>query len=538
MDTSQSLNSSSLISGFINSTKLFPENLALVVNDQEYTYNQLMGKTLALCDFLTQNKKSENDSLIGVITNRSLGSFVGILGTLYSGSGYVPIGPSSPIERIKKIILISKINILITDNENAQYLIENLCTLSRKISIVIIDDVNNNYQSTGSVDVFNLTLLEKDFSLNDLIEPRVSQQQIAYLIFTSGSTGEPKGVSITHQNISSFLMTMTNMYQMDSSDRFILLPDLTFDLSIFPLWVSWKVGGSLFCVPKKSCLAPGAFVLNHKITVWCSVPSTVTFMRQFGQLKPNLYPLIKLSIFCGEPFLKEQAEYWEVATPHSQLENLYGPTEVTVFSTSYTWNKTGLNDCPNGILTIGKPFKGLSITLVDESLQPVKNGETGEICITGPQLSPGYWLDLEKTANSYIQLNLSSHEGLNRWYRAGDLARVNENGDLLFMGRIDEQVKISGHRIELLEIENIIRSKNTNIEVAVIVHQASQAQPGIIVVYLSGKSIDIEKIKQDCKLALPDYMVPKEFKVIDQIPLNNNGKTDKNKLKELRRLNS
>src|SRR5439155_9357275 len=229
----------------------------------------------------------------------------------------------------------------------------------------------------------------------------------------------------------------------------------TFDLSAHDMFVAWESGACLCCPTQKQLIKPGAFINDARLTVWFSVPSTAVFMRRFGVLKPGMYPGLRLSLFCGEALPVEIVRHWALAAPNSVIENIYGPTELTIGCTAYRWdNANSPDECEQGIVPIGQPFDGMRALIVDEQLGEVEDGRDGELLMTGPQLSPGYWQDEEKTRQAFVPV--AGKNGA--FYRTGDRVRRPRPGEpLVYLGRLDNQIKVLGHRVELGEVEAAVR---------------------------------------------------------------------------------
>lgn len=229
---------------------------------------------------------------------------------------------------------------------------------------------------------------------------------------------------------------------------------------------------------------------------------------------------------------ERSAEAWQAAAPNSIVENLYGPTELTIACFVHRWNPAESPTlCRNGVVPIGRPYKGLAAALVDDNLNPVRPGEAGELCVAGPQTTPGYWRAPDLTAQRYVQLPVSRHE-TRRFYRTGDLVASLPGGDYVFLGRADQQIKVLGHRVELGEIEAALR-EDPSVEHAVAFGWPPAA-PAVehIIAVVSGSEVDTSALMERAKIALPPYIVPREIHVLTEMPLNSNGKVDRKALRE------
>jgi acyl-coenzyme A synthetase/AMP-(fatty) acid ligase len=253
-------------------------------------------------------------------------------------------------------------------------------------------------------------------------------------------------------------------------------------------------------------------------------------MRKKNTLKPGTLPSLRISLFCGEPLPAETAASWQAAAPDSIVENLYGPTELTIACLWYRWNSsTSPDQCVNGIVPIGRPFDGLGAAVVDDELQIVEEGSPGEFCVCGPQTTPGYWRDSSKTAERFVDLPGQQFPA-ERFYRTGDRVRKLSSGDYVYLGRTDHQIKVMGFRVELGEVEACLLTEANTVEAVAIGWPVKHGSAEGIVAFVSGVGIDLEWTRSEARRRLPDYMVPNEIRVIDTMPLNANGKIDRNAL--------
>jgi amino acid adenylation domain-containing protein len=392
-------------------------------------------------------------------------------------------------------------------------------------------------------DVENVESLRKQWprhtlvGLNDLAvssnwrEPEVRPNAIAYLLFTSGSTGIPKGVMVAQRNVTAFLGYMVERYEITEKDRLSQMFDMTFDLSVFDMFVAWERGACVSCPSQKALIKPGNFIQDMELTVWFSVPSTAVFMKQLGMLKAGRYPTLRLSLFCGEPLPVASASAWLDAAPNSILENLYGPTELTIACTLYRWDPlTSAGDAELGIVPIGYPYPGMDVLVVDESLKEVIRGDEGELLMNGTQMSLGYWKDPEKTAAAFVVPPGKKDV----YYRTGDrVRRPHGNGPLTHLGRVDFQVKILGHRVELGEIESVVRKACGLDGILAVGWPATPSGYGGVEVFIEGESKDLDGIRSVAESELPDYMVPRRFHFMGRLPRNVNNKFDRKALIKL-----
>jgi non-ribosomal peptide synthetase component F len=276
---------------------------------------------------------------------------------------------------------------------------------------------------------------------------------------------------------------------------------------------------------------PAQWINDSKLTIWFSVPSTGALMNKLRMLTPNKYPKLRYSLFCGEALPIEITEKWQKAAPNSVLENLYGPTELTIACTLYRWDSArSPAECEMGVVPIGDPYPAMEVLVADESLNEVPPGETGELLMTGPQLSLGYWKDPEKTAAAFV----TPPEKSTIYYRTGDRVRRPLPGKpMTYLGRVDFQIKIQGYRVELGEIEAIAREA-AGVDVAIAVGWPLSASGADgVVVFLGADKADIDAVTAVMKERLPAYMVPSQIRTIPAFPLNSNGKVDRKALTKM-----
>lgn len=512
-----------LETGFLRSAQLFPHRPALEVGGQIYTFEELLQEAAALAATLQQHAPAE-PRFTAVYAYRSPVAYAGILAALLRGHSYVPLNPRFPTPRSRLFLKRTDCRAVIVDEEGEKNLDSVIEGIQFKLVILM--------PSRSNAKAFAKKWPQHSFlGCNDVLRSSAWKKQsvdlddIAYVLFTSGSTGEPKGVTISHRNVGHYTGTMVQRYDINEQDRVSQFSELTFDASVFDIFSAWKQGACVVCPDLKTLLNPAAFLAGAGITIFHSVPSNGLLLKRLGVLKPNRFPKMRLSLFGGETLPADLARAWQSAAPNSVVENRYGPTELTVTSTAYRWHaERSPGECHNGTVPIGDLLPGVEGLVVDENLQPVPPGEKGEFLLGGPQCTPGYINDPERTAGALVV-----PPGRNEiYYRTGDIVRQMPGKTFYaFLGRKDHQVQIFGMRIELGEIEAALRDEAGVMEVAALAWPIPQAGVGGIVAFIGSLNIDPERVRVGMKDRLPQQMVPKQIRVMERLPLNNNGKVDR-----------
>jgi amino acid adenylation domain-containing protein len=362
--------------------------------------------------------------------------------------------------------------------------------------------------------------------VDDFKLPVVRSDDPAYLLFTSGSTGVPKGVAVSHANARAFLDAVAERYDFSADDRFSQTFNLTFDLSVFDMFAAWDCGACVCCPSDKSLLNPAEFIRSSEITVWFSVPSIALFMRRLRVLKPDSFPKLRWSLFCGEALPAAVAREWSEAAPSSIVENLYGPTEATIACTGYRWDSRRSPDEPElGLVPIGHPLGAMSTLVVRDDLREAQPGQAGELLLSGPQVVEGYWNDEEATSRAFVSIDGR------RYYRTGDrVRRPTADGPLRYMGRFDNQIKVLGYRVELGEVEAAIRDETGVDAVVAVGWPPSQSGASGIAAFVADERVDPAALIAALARRLPDYMIPREVRLLPDLPVNANGKWDRGAL--------
>jgi len=379
----------------------------------------------------------------------------------------------------------------------------------RKLNIKTIICDTNLYNKFNVKNINLRTAIKNKIQKKQKIQKNIfNKSNIAYYIFTSGSTGEPKGVQISNYNLISFVNNSKKIFNIKSNDKFILLPNLSFDLSVFPLWVSLCSGSTLYYATGSDIIYPINFIKKNKITIYCSVPSQINVIHNLFKHHNLSSNTVKKSIFCGEPLRYSQVLIWKKYFKKTQIFNTYGPSETTCFNTFFKLKKIRKKNL-NDIVPIGRPLPNNKITLKNDQIQ-----------ISGSQVSPGY---IEKKFNKNIFIKRKNIFS----YNTGDYAKQIRN-NLHFLGRKDQQIKISGYRIELGDIEKTISNViKKNIRVVAFFYKEN------IYVALEANNKIKKSIISKIKENLPNYANPKKYFYFKRFPLNKNMKIDTNVIKKI-----
>jgi len=531
MNAKSAMNNRRLISGFLRSSERHGSRIALEVDGRQLSYAELRHMAERIAATLLRHNVGDS-SLTAIFAYRSVEAFAGVLAALLRGHGYVPLNRTFPPERTRLMLERSGCHAIVLDQASAAQLSLVLVGINRPILLLLpgLDDISNIAARFPQHRVLGAHDLVVSVPGELPVAP-ASADAMAYLLFTSGSTGVPKGVMVSQRNVLSYLDFVVPRYKLTEEDRCSQTFDMTFDLSAHDMFVTWEAGACLCCPTQKELIKPGGFISRSRLTTWFSVPSTLTFMKKLGMLKPGTYPDLRLSLFCGEALPLEIVRGWADAAPNSIIENIYGPTELTIACTAYRWNhELSPAQCKHGIVPIGEPFSGMEAVITDENLVDVQPGEAGELLMTGPQLSLGYWRDEEKTAKAFVKPPGSDRV----FYRTGDRVQKTANGrSLLYLGRVDNQVKVLGHRVELGEVEAVVREESKVEGVIAVGWPVSPAGAGGIEVFLQAETLDTESLQKRLALRLPVYMTPRRIHLLPVFPLNSNGKFDRMALTNL-----
>ncbi len=518
-----------LIDGFLQSALTSPDRPALDVGSHTLSYADVLGGAKKGA-YAIQHLARNTHFCVGILSHRSKNAYLSILATLLSGQTYMPLNPKFPASRLAKIIELSGCSCIMVGSECETALRDILALVEKPLKVITLDfdyQPNDGEKDSGA-EYITLTTLDSE-TTSDLAPITTKPMDLAYLLFTSGSTGSPKGVAVSQANVHAYLQYLTRHFEFSKEDRFSQSFDLSFDLSVHDMFVCWSVGGCLCVLPESAVMAPAKFIKDKAISVWFSVPSVAMFMSKFRTLKPNSLPNLRLSLFCGEAFSQHLAQAWQEAAPNSLLYNFYGPTETTIAITQYLWNsRSSPPICLNGVVPIGHIFPSHECAIVDDSLSAVDVGQSGQLMLSGPQITPGYLNDPGRTRAAFVKLPGDSSDRI--WYGTGDLAKIDSSGCLFYLGRKDDQIQILGYRAELQEIDLALRIASGSEMAVAVAWPIDGGQAQGVVGFVCGSQSDAADIISRCGKTLPQYMVPREVYFIEALPLNSNGKVDRKAL--------
>jgi len=472
---------------------------SFLIGETFYTYNDLIQYVSKIrCEIRRRHNRSKN---IGLVANDDIETYSAIIAIWLEGYAYVPVHPRYPEERSAEVFKQAGVE-LVADSLG-----------------------ENTYKDFY---VVNTGKLEP--SILDIAPKGVSDSELAYILFTSGSTGSPKGVPITRGNLGSFMKSFWEVgFKIDENDRCLQCFDLTFDVSVQSFLVPLSKGACIYTIPHGQIKPGYAYTLmdEHKLTFGAMAPSMIRFLRPyFDEIK---LPNIKYNILTAEASPLGLLEEWSRCVPNAEIYDFYGPTEATIYCTYYKFDRAGNNKHLNGMISIGRPLNGVRAIITDEEGFRLPNGKKGELCISGPQITPGYWNNIEKNVTAFLDKEIEGKSV--RFYRTGDLCYFDPDGDIMYSGRLDFQVKIQGFRVELGEIEHHAREYLKGSDVVAIAFRNSSGNDAIAL-FVEKPSIKTEGLSDYLKSKIPYYMIPSRIVEKDTFPLNSNGKTDRNLLRK------
>lgn len=485
---------------FEQQAKKMPDHVAVVYEDKQLTYRQLNERANQLARVL-RCKGVRGDTVVGIMAEPSLELIIGIVAILKAGGAYLPLDVDYPAKRINYMIKQTNVKVMLTQP---------------KFSSIIDEDVE--------ILLLNDAALYEGDKAN--LDHEGNGRNLAYIIYTSGSTGKPKGVMIEHIGVLRLVMN-PNYVSFHKEDRILQIGSIAFDASTFQVWGSLLNGLSLYLVHKHTMLHAkkiANIIKEHQITI---LLMTTALFNQFSQECAEMFQSLRYLLIGGDIVSPYHINHVRARCPGIKLINIYGPTENTTISTTFSIEQDYEKAIP-----IGVPIHNSTVYILDEHLSVLPMGEIGEIYVGGDGIARGYVGNEALTQEKFINNPFINGEKI---YKTGDLGRWLENGNIEFIGRMDNQVKIRGYRIELGEIEKIL-CQYEYIQDSIVITEEDESNNKYLVAYLMMNEFrSVSQLRKYMLQSLPEYMIPQYFMTVDKIPLTPNGKVDRIELPRLGR---
>ncbi|MGO4347851.1 amino acid adenylation domain-containing protein [Paenibacillus sp. MCAF9] len=491
-------------SSFEEQARRVPGRVAVQCRGESLTYEQLNGRANALARKLVRCGVGPN-SIVGVMAERSISMVTGMLAIMKAGGAYLPIDLQYPQERTRYMLADSGASLLLVD-----------------------DSVHRNaYPSAQEIRLKDETIYDGDKSNVDV---SISADDLMYVIYTSGSTGQPKGVMVPHRSFYNFSHSLKLFYDgnFDERDRCLSLTNISFDVSVCELFMPFMFGASLVLYPNPKLLDPrelAKVIVEEQITFAYIPPTLLRDVAQSLEQSRMTISLDKLLVGV-EPIKDTTLALFVQLNPNIRIVNGYGPTEATICSNMYVYKSaaaSGVN------VPIGGPMHGVAVHILNFGDKPAPVGSAGELCISGSGLAAGYVNKPELTAERFVEHPLQPGTIM---YRTGDLAKWLPDGNTMYLGRMDDQIKLRGIRIELGEIGAQLQRHEAVDEAVIIAHEDQAGDKKLCAYMVVNQTIGAQDLKSFLKSKMPDYMIPSFFMEIAAIPLTPNGKVDRKALPE------
>ncbi|MGB3204152.1 MAG: amino acid adenylation domain-containing protein [Crinalium sp.] len=521
-----------------------PDNIAVVFENQQLTYTELNARANQLAHYL-QKLGVKPEVLVGICLERSLDVIIALLAILKAGGAYLPLDPALPADNISLRLEDAQATILLTQQQLYVEKLDKISLHEQGIQVFCLDfkaceDRLSLSSPTlqGAGEYITITESTENPQTNATIE------NLAYVIYTSGSTGKPKGVAIEHQQLLNYLDGIINRLNLPTNANFATVSTIAADLGNTSIFPALSTGGCLHIISKERASDPEALATyfnQHQIDCLKIVPSHLEALLTSAHAK-SILPRQRL-ILGGEATSWNLIAKIQELSPECLIFNHYGPTESTVGVLTYEITSKNSEYRHSTTVPLGRPIPNTQIYILDKHLQPVPIGVKGEIYIGGASVARGYLNHPELTQDKFIIFSstplvkggrgdqqVSGNKG-DRLYKTGDLARYLPDGNIEFLGRVDNQVKIRGYRIELEEIEAVL-SQHPDVAQAVVIQREDVAGDVRLVAYVVGKkrSLNHTDLRNFLKTKLPDYMLPSAFIFLKSLPLTSNGKVDRKAL--------
>lgn len=488
---------------FEDRVEISPESIAVVYEKEKVSYKELNIRANSLARYLRKQGVKDND-IVGILLDRSIDMIVAVLAVLKAGGAYLPIDPEYPQDRIKYTLEDSTAKIALTSRKY-----KNIAEFN---GLELYMDDNRVYEEDCS-------------NLEEVGTPN----SLAYVIYTSGTTGKPKGAMIEHRNVVRLMFNNKIKFDFTSKDVWTMFHSLCFDFSVWEMYGALLYGGKLVIVPKSVAQEPKEYLKllkQENVTVLNQTPTAFYNLSSEELMCKEKELSVRYVIFGGEALKPIMLEKWRKRYAHTKLINMYGITETTVH---VTYKEITEYEIEHNISNIGKPIPTLTTYIMDRNMKLLPIGVAGELCVGGDGVCRGYLNRPELTLEKFVQNPYVDGE---RLYRSGDLVRVLPDGDMEYIGRIDHQVKIRGHRVEIGEIENKLLEYDDVKETVIIAKEDNNSNKYLCAYIVGERKFTASELREYLLKSLPSYMIPAYFIQLDKIPLTSNGKVDRKSLPE------
>lgn len=489
-----------VLTPILSSIERYGERNAFCIDEQMYSYNTFGEKISGILDAIAHIEY--HNQKVGLVINDDIETYASIFALWLQGKCYVPLHPNWPLDRCLDICEQVELDLILDSSAETRY---------DGIQVVLTNGLSGDVKKL-------------------MAASGIDEEDLAYILFTSGSTGKPKGVQLMRKNVAAFMNSFWQTgIEINEEDRCLQAFDLSFDVSVQSYLVALTRGACVYTIPHgqvKYVYASG-LIEDHHITFGAMAPSMLRYLQPyFAEMDATS---LKACILTAEACPVNLMEDWYNCATNTEIYDFYGPTEATIYCTYYKLTRGGNNKSLNGIISIGKPLANCVGLILDEQGNELPADEKGELCVAGDQVTKGYWKNDEKNASSFFYKEVNGKKM--RFYHTGDLCYKDEDGDIMYSGRLDHQAKIQGFRVELGEIEYHAREylkKN-----AVCIAFDNEKCLTEIAMFIESTEFDAEDLLAYMRTKMPAYMIPTRLFFVPVFPLNSNDKTDKVKLKEM-----
>jgi amino acid adenylation domain-containing protein len=495
------------------------DRIAVLDGERQLSYAELDARSSSMAAAMADRGVKPGDR-VGLLLEKSLEAVIAIYATLKAGATYVPLDDQAPVRRLGYIARDAGIRCIVSSEARTD-----VCRklLAEGVALESVIGAAGEPGQGDAVEWLAWNAVDAFAPIPPMLAP--DPDALAYILYTSGSTGEPKGVMLSHASALAFVEWAAGEVTVSPVDRLSSHAPFHFDLSTFDLFAAASGAATVVLVPRELSIFPvmlARFIAEQGITVWYSVPSALTAMVLRGELDRLQLEALRVVIFAGEVFPAKYLARLIELVPKPRYLNFYGPTETNVC----TWYEVPRGEAPKSDLPIGKPLPGVSAMILREDGSAAPDGELGELVIGGATVMHGYWQDPQRTARTL------SVEGRERRYRTGDLVRRRADGELLFAGRRDAQIKTRGYRVELGEIEAALNAIDVVLEAAVIAVPDETITNRLRAFVVTSAPITEARLSRLCRERLPSHMIPDEIEFRAELPKSSTGKVDRMALRQ------